>query len=692
MIRRITLQNYMSHAHTVIEPADGLTVLVGPNNCGKSAVVSALETLCYNATGNYMVRHEENDARVTVETDDGHSFVWRRHGKVVSYVIDDREVHRVGRGVPEDLQKLLRLPVVEVGDNGEPFEIHFGNQKSPIFLLNESESRAALFFASSSDASVLLEMQKRHRNKVREARLEERRLRVEIDELDAEIESLKPVDAVAASTVQVEAQYRDFVESANRMRALGHEIGALDSMLVNHERLARECAHLVRLTPPPQLARTHALESLTIDVAAAVRRFQRDGKRYRVLEPLTAIPDLADAAALGAVVGSLVNAARTLAHRRQRWEVVRDLRPPPVLDDVKSAETLYRGLSREKEKLGDLLAKAKCLVHLREPAPVGETATVERILQDLKLANRSHESLRRRNGTLAGLAPLPRLDDTKPLEELLRQLEAVQARIDSDSAQADEVLRAMGTLDAELRDHGRASDELPAPPPAPWPRRSILVILIGTAAIVLLLISASPWIRGFVHSSSDRSAQPSERTNTPVAAANELKAKSEPVRQPVEKDALRYAESAAQAKLAAKSVPSPQPVAPNGKVLSNADSGTNGTHVSSPAVPTQEASKKDVNLQTGVKDRPGVKHDNEKRVRLKQIRKQLDDAATADKNGEYLNAVLGFGQAVLLYQQELSEVEDIETVRGKFTNALKHYQAEVERALLKAAERKAPEK
>src|SRR5215831_4383508 len=110
MIRRITLQNYMSHTHTVIELAEGLTVLVGPNNCGKSAVVSALETLSNNASGGYMVRHDEKEASVSVETDDGHTLIWRRRGNTVSYLIDGRDIHRLGRGVPDDLHKLLRLP------------------------------------------------------------------------------------------------------------------------------------------------------------------------------------------------------------------------------------------------------------------------------------------------------------------------------------------------------------------------------------------------------------------------------------------------------------------------------------------------------------------------------------------------------------------------------------------------------
>src|ERR1700733_14720606 len=137
MIRRIALQNYMSHTKTVIEPASGLTVLVGPNNCGKSAVVSALQTLCNNESGDYMVRHREKDARaavetrVTIETDDGHTFVWRRKGSTVSYEIDGRTINRLKGGVPDDLHSLLRLPNVEPGENSVPFDIHFGTQKSP---------------------------------------------------------------------------------------------------------------------------------------------------------------------------------------------------------------------------------------------------------------------------------------------------------------------------------------------------------------------------------------------------------------------------------------------------------------------------------------------------------------------------------------------------------------------------------
>ena len=85
MIRRIVLKNFMSHQHTVIEPVaasrrahpsaetdasdtNGLTVLVGENNSGKSAIVTALQTVAQNASGDFMVRHGEKECEVTIET------------------------------------------------------------------------------------------------------------------------------------------------------------------------------------------------------------------------------------------------------------------------------------------------------------------------------------------------------------------------------------------------------------------------------------------------------------------------------------------------------------------------------------------------------------------------------------------------------------------------------------------------
>ena len=192
MITRIELKNFMSHEHTVIEPAAGLTVLVGPNNCGKSAVVAALQILSSNENSTYVLRHGAKECSVKIETDDGHAIEWRRKNSP-SYVVDGKTFDRLrGSGLPDELHAALRLPKVEAGDSTD-FDVHFGTQKSPIFLLGGSPANAARFFASSSDAIRLVEMQKRHKDKLVIAQREKIRLEAEAKKVNAALGTLEPV-------------------------------------------------------------------------------------------------------------------------------------------------------------------------------------------------------------------------------------------------------------------------------------------------------------------------------------------------------------------------------------------------------------------------------------------------------------------------------------------------------------------
>src|SRR6202011_4276063 len=100
---------------------------------------------------------------------------WRRKGTSVSYVIDGVEVHRAGRGnAPDKLAELLRMPRIEPANSDRKFDLHFGLQKEPIFLI-DSESDAARFFSASNDAERLLQMQQLQKERVKGARGEKRR-------------------------------------------------------------------------------------------------------------------------------------------------------------------------------------------------------------------------------------------------------------------------------------------------------------------------------------------------------------------------------------------------------------------------------------------------------------------------------------------------------------------------------------
>jgi exonuclease SbcC len=635
MIRRITLQNYMSHAHTVIEPAEGLTVLVGPNNCGKSAVVSALETLCNNASGDYMVRHDEKEASVTVETDDGHTFLWRRD-KSVSYVIDGREISRLKRGVPEDLHKLLRLPKVDGGETDAPFDIHFGTQKSPIFLLNEPPSRATLFFASSSDAAILLEMQKRHRNKVKERKSDEKRLKGEIEKLDAESAALEPLDALAASVAKANDQYRELKGLEGQIQTLGKEREALRAHLVKHDRLVQEYQCLAPLKPPPHLADTSPLESLITDLVDAECQLQRERARSCALESLDS---------------------------------------PPALDDMQKLESLCRALSHEEKNHPELKAKAVCLGLLNDPPVIDDTGPLERIVADLESAQLAHVALSRQQRVLESLTPPPELADPEPLAKLIRQLAGTFQDVAQHQGLMSDTASYMDKLEARLRVAERAGAGSLLPGPAERrPRRRILMALgsfASMAAVLLLFIFGPAWFSRLNTGSSEPTHNKVDPKAAAVAKADYIEKRGKP------SESQRALE-----KETPKEIPKEEPR----KEEPKKETAKEEPKKEQPK--KEEPKKEDPKKEEPRKEEPSVA----KQLRLKQVRQLLNDAEMANEKGQYLEAVLGFGQAAVLYPQELAEVEDPEKVRVKFIDALKRYQAEVERALQKATEQKPGER
>jgi exonuclease SbcC len=346
MIVRITLRNYMSHAETVLEPAAGMTVVLGPNNCGKSAVVSALDTLCNRPVGDFMVRHGAKEAEVTVETldPDGarHSFTWRRRKGGASYEIDGKPFSRVGHGPPEELHKLLRLgPVAAPGGD---FLIHFGEQKAPVFLLNESEARQAAFFSSSSDAESLIEIQRRHREKVQRSRADHKRLTEELAALDRRLGALAPLDGPdgpAAQTAALEARHAELEAESAEVEGLSRLVGAMDAATARRERFARRAEALTKLSgvTPPDTEAVRAAGELVGRLSAAERRAAEAAGRSAALSPLQSPPEVADPVPLRESAGRLAELTRKRDRLAERAARLASLRPPePLADEVPIAE------------------------------------------------------------------------------------------------------------------------------------------------------------------------------------------------------------------------------------------------------------------------------------------------------------------------------------------------------------------
>lgn len=459
MIRRIVLENFMSHSRTEIEPARGLTVLIGPNNCGKSAMVSALQTLCSNIAGDFMVRHGEKECRVTIETDDGHSVTWRRHRGAVSYLIDGREVPR---GVtPDDLHEVLRLPKVVSEDGKDQFDIHFGSQKSPIFLLDESERRAAMFFASSSDAEYLMRMQKRHQEKVRDARRDSVKLAERLTKLDAELTCLEPVTDLLGAMQAVVEEHTAIEQQQLLCSHLSQDVEQLARQNFTLTRQTAELECLNRLNSPPQLGPTEPLQELIEQWQTTELQQHSESSRSKILTGLSSPPTLQDIEPLNRTLRQLADAEQTFDIERQRAAATKTLAAPPVLGDAYALQAIVDSLSlanQQAEQFGERLNR---LLPLRPVPDLSDVKLLENVVQELANAANTVERTARGHNLLTTLNSPPVPHETDSLRLLVAGCEVANAEITDCEAEIARLHQEMESVLETVREWTAANPVCP---------------------------------------------------------------------------------------------------------------------------------------------------------------------------------------------------------------------------------------
>ena len=413
MIKRIELTNFMSHEHTVIEPAAGLTVLVGPNNCGKSAVVAALQILAYNESSKYVVRHGEKECSVRLETDDGHVIEWRRKRDSPRYTIDGELFDRLGRGgTPDALAKTLRLARVSAGDRET--DVHFGDQKRPIFLLDASELQAAQFFASSSDASRFVQMQTLHKQKAAHAQRDKVRLEAESAQLNRELEALEPLAPIDEQLRELEQAHTELCDLAN----------CIDE----------QTAHLARMGAKAALLARHQAES-------------------RALAALPSPPEMLPVGPLGEVVDRLQKLRGSVQKSTARAAALSGLVAPPDLPALEPLEKLLAGLTSADVAHREAAAVTQCLAALHDPPPLHDVAELKRTVQGLLNLERQSHRWGHEQQALASLNVPPPLapsgTSAASLEDLVARMKSAAAR--AAAAQEQQAAAQANLQEAEAR-------------------------------------------------------------------------------------------------------------------------------------------------------------------------------------------------------------------------------------------------
>ncbi len=119
-IQKIQIEGFQSHKKTELEPAPSrqLTVIVGPSDSGKTAIIRALRWLYYDIPrGTDFISVQERSARVTLSLADGNKVVRERSRTTYNrYLVNDQRFEGFKNIVPAEVMENTGVRPVTVGD------------------------------------------------------------------------------------------------------------------------------------------------------------------------------------------------------------------------------------------------------------------------------------------------------------------------------------------------------------------------------------------------------------------------------------------------------------------------------------------------------------------------------------------------------------------------------------------------
>lgn len=221
MIQKIILENFEAHIYTEIVMSDGVYIVAGNSNAGKSSIFRALRWVFLNTPGGEdFINFNAQECTVTVILD-GNTIkrTKARANKKNEYWLNDKVYKAFGQSVPDEIQQVIGL-------NDINFEWQF--DKRP-FLIAETGG----YIASKLNEIVNLELIDSSLKNIESTRREQNNLisrtKEQIAKLEEQIDTLSWVDQAEADLHAVEHLQSLYNNLQNKKVKLHEYVEKIDS-------------------------------------------------------------------------------------------------------------------------------------------------------------------------------------------------------------------------------------------------------------------------------------------------------------------------------------------------------------------------------------------------------------------------------------------------------------------------------
>lgn len=135
MISSVHIKNFQSHKDTEFNFHNGVNVIIGSSDCGKSAIIRALRWVLNNSpSGDAFRSHWGGDTEVKLKIQDD-EVIRKKTNKDNLYSLNGNDLKAIGMDVPDEIRQVLNMG-----------EINVQGQLDSSFLLSKSPGQVAQHF------------------------------------------------------------------------------------------------------------------------------------------------------------------------------------------------------------------------------------------------------------------------------------------------------------------------------------------------------------------------------------------------------------------------------------------------------------------------------------------------------------------------------------------------------------------
>lgn len=358
-LRKIELFNVRRHVHTVVPCFPGATVYLGDNNLGKStALAGALKIVGYGESDDSVFRHGTDEARIVLHLERNQRIEWVRRAKgspavLYRHYVGDEMVAE-GRPksrnqAPEWVEDVLGIRRVE------DLDIQVGNQKSPVFLLDDPAPRRAQILSVGRESSHLPGLMRAYEQLKASDRELIKQGETELSRLKLRLTFSQRVPDLSARHGELSVRADEILRSLESRERMERAVAKLEALTESTARAALTVRALEALPALPVLEDVGSLKSMIDNLTRKSRV-----SNIPALPGLPTAPALHDLEKITTIGQRLAKARKTLAVAEG---VSLSLPEAPALENVSQLHSSIEKLVRQAQRVGESTNALRTITH-----------------------------------------------------------------------------------------------------------------------------------------------------------------------------------------------------------------------------------------------------------------------------------------------------------------------------------------